>query len=163
MNTQNITLADALKEMLHMDEATRRDAFLRPRNSTSSNGQDHSAERAPGTNHNSSAILNGAAVPSNGPDAGDADLDDGEDTVIAPPSAPPAPPEPIAWGVDIRVCVDCVSRVLEYVAQHSSAFQAMMSVMIIYVGPSLTGGGFENEQKVFLIVGNFCPFFEITK
>jgi len=40
-------------------------------------------------------------------------LGDSEDTVFAPPSAPAVPPEPIAWGVDTRVCVEYVSGVLK--------------------------------------------------
>ncbi|KAF9513069.1 hypothetical protein BS47DRAFT_1485913 [Hydnum rufescens UP504] len=92
MNAQGITLADALKEMAHMYEAARRDAFFRPRNSTASNGQDHGDQQ--------------------GQHIRDAELTDGEDTVIAPP-VPVLPPNPITWGVDTRVCVECVSRVLE--------------------------------------------------
>jgi hypothetical protein len=146
MISQNITLADALKEMLQMDETARRDALLRPRYSTSSNGRDHNAHQVPTTNGSNG---NGNAIHSDSSDVGDIDVTDGEETVIAPPSAPAVPPEPIAWGVDTRVCVECVSRVLEYVTHEFKCFQAITLVMIQCVGPSLTSGGFENGQKVF--------------
>jgi len=112
MNAQGITLADALKEMAHMYEAARRDAFLRPRNSTASNGQDHGDQQGQHIRNNNETNGDGLAVHDNGSVVGDAELTDGEDTVIAPP-VPVLPPNPIAWGADTRVCVECVSRVLE--------------------------------------------------
>jgi hypothetical protein len=152
MNAQGITLADALKEMVHMDEAARRDAFLRPRNSTAPNGQDHGDQQG---QHISNG--DGLAVHDNGSVVGDAELTDGEDTVIAPP-VPVLPPNPITWGVDTRVCVECVSRVLEYVI--SSVLGVATSLMIKCADLSLIGGGFESGRRVSWIVRkiSLCSF-----